>query len=51
MKNYEYWLDACNKESRLLGRELYLDNDETFKRFIEIPNEKYLRKRDLEADD
>ena len=36
MKNYECWLDACNKESRLLGRELYLDNDDTFKRFIEF---------------
>ena len=34
--DYERWLAACNNERRLLGEELYPDNDETFSRFIDL---------------
>ena len=34
--DYERWLAACNNERRLLGEELYPDNDETFSRFIDF---------------
>jgi hypothetical protein len=34
--DYERWLAACNNERRLLGEELYPDNDETLSRFIDF---------------
>ena len=39
--DYERWLAACNNERRLLGEEPYIDNDETFSRFIDFKMKNY----------